>query len=54
MLTCENVLIVLKELMMRSFTWGDHFLGWAKTSRMVPCKDVLVGRNEASPPSGKT
>jgi hypothetical protein len=33
-------------LMTRSFTWVDQFLGWAKTSHMLPCKDVSVGPKE--------
>jgi hypothetical protein len=32
MLTCESIMVGPKGLMMRSFTWGDEFLGWAKTS----------------------
>jgi hypothetical protein len=46
MLTCGNMTLGPKELMTRSFTWGDQFLGWAKTSRMVICKDVSVGPKE--------
>jgi hypothetical protein len=46
MLTYENITVGLKGLMMRSFTWGDQFLGQTKTSRMVPCKDVSVGPKE--------
>jgi hypothetical protein len=32
MLTCENITVGPKGLMTRSFTWGDEFLGQAKTS----------------------
>jgi hypothetical protein len=46
MLTCENVTVGPKELMTRSFTWGDQFLRQAKTSPMVPCDDVSVGPKE--------
>jgi hypothetical protein len=46
MLTYENVMVGPKGLMTRSFMWGDQFYGRAKTSRMVPCKDVSVGPKE--------
>jgi hypothetical protein len=48
MLPCENVTVGRKQLMTRSFTWGDQFLRRAKTSRMVPCEDVLVGPKEVT------
>jgi hypothetical protein len=32
MLTCENLMVGPKGLMMRSFTWGDEFLGRTRTS----------------------
>jgi hypothetical protein len=32
--------------MRRSFTWGDQFLGQAKTSCMLPCEDISVGPKE--------
>jgi hypothetical protein len=48
MLPCENVTVGPKELMMRSFMWGDQFLGLAKTIRMVPCEDVSVGPKEVT------
>jgi hypothetical protein len=47
MLPFENITISLKELMMTSFMWGDEFLGWAKTSHMLPCEDVSVGPKES-------
>jgi hypothetical protein len=31
-LTCETIMVRPKGLMTRSFTWGDEFLGRAKTS----------------------
>jgi hypothetical protein len=48
MLPCENITVGPKELMTRSFTWGDQFLRRAKTSRMVACEDVLVGPKEVT------
>jgi hypothetical protein len=48
MLNCENITVGPKELMTRSFTWGDQFVGQAKTIRVVPCKDVLVGPKEVT------
>jgi hypothetical protein len=48
MLTYKNITVGPKGLMMRSFTWGDQFLGRAKTSCMVSCKDVLVGPKEVT------
>jgi hypothetical protein len=46
MLTCRNVTVGPKELMTRSFTWGD--LERAKTSRMLPCDDVSVSTKEVT------
>jgi hypothetical protein len=48
MLACRNVTVGWKELITRSLTWGDQFLGWAKTSRMLPCDDVTVGPKEVT------
>jgi hypothetical protein len=43
-LTCENIMVGPKGLMMRSLTWGDEFLGHAKTSL-----DWHKGRDNAIP-----
>jgi hypothetical protein len=48
MLTCENITVGPKGLMMMSFTWGDQFLGRAKTIQVVPCKDVSIGPKEVT------
>jgi hypothetical protein len=48
MLTCKNVTVGPKRLMTSSFTWGDQFLGRAKTIRVVPCRDVSVGPKEVT------
>jgi hypothetical protein len=40
---CENVMVGLKKLMTRSFTWSWSVPWLAKKSRMLPCADISVG-----------